>query len=121
VSEAPSKGTGGLIGPISMNDLSPELRKVVEGLKVGGVSEAIRTSRGYQLFKLESSTPAQTMPFEQARDQIGDRVMTGKRQEEFDKFKQKLRQQAIIEWKNEDVKRAYDAGVKTAGTPSARP
>jgi parvulin-like peptidyl-prolyl isomerase len=116
VSEAPSKPNGGLIGPISMNDLSPDLRKVVEALKVGGVSDVIRTSRGYQLFKLESSTQAQTMPFEQARDQIGDRVMTGKRQEEFDKFKQRLRQQAIIEWKNEDVKRAYDAGVKAQGT-----
>ncbi len=118
VSEAPSKANAGLIGPLSMNDLSPELRKVMEGLKVGGVSEVVRTTRGYQLFKLESSTPAQTMAFEQAREQISDRVFTGKRQEEFEKYKSKLRAQAIIEWKNEDVKKAYETGLKTAGTPS---
>jgi parvulin-like peptidyl-prolyl isomerase len=118
VSDAPSKANAGLIGPLSVNDLSPDLRKVIEGLKVGGISEVVHTTRGYQLLKLESSTPAQTLPFEQAREQIGDRVFTGKRQEEFEKYKQKLRQQAIIEWKNDDVKKAYDAGLKAAGTPS---
>jgi len=116
VSDAPSKANGGLIGPLSVNDLSPDLRKVVEALKVGGVSDVVHTTRGYQLLKLESSTPAQTMPFEQAREQISDRVFTGKRQEEFEKYKEKLRQQAIIEWKNEDVKKAYEAGLKAAGT-----
>jgi peptidyl-prolyl cis-trans isomerase SurA len=112
VSDAPSKSNGGVIGPLSLNDLSPDLRKVIENLKPGGFSEVLRTSRGYQILRLESSTPAETMPFEQARDKIGDRVFTGKRQEEFEKYKQKLRQQAIIEWKNEDIKKAYDAGVK---------
>jgi len=116
VSEAPSKANGGLIGPLSMNDLSPDLRKIIEGLKVGGVSEVVRTTRGYQIFKLESSTPAQTMPFDQAREKISDQVVTGKRQEEFEKFKEKLRAQAIIEWKNEDVKKAYEAGLKAAAT-----
>jgi peptidyl-prolyl cis-trans isomerase SurA len=114
VSDSPSKSNAGLIGPLSLNDLSPELRKVIENLKPGGFSEVLRTSRGYQILKLESSTPAETMPFEQAREKIGDRVFTGKRQEEFEKYKQKLRQQAIIEWKNDDVKKAYDAGLKQA-------
>jgi peptidyl-prolyl cis-trans isomerase SurA len=114
VSDAPSKSNAGVIGPLSLNDLSPDLRKVIENLKPGGFSEVLRTSRGYQILKLESSTPAETMPFEQARDKIGDRVFTGKRQEEFEKYKQKLRQQAIIEWKNDEVKKAYDVGVKQA-------
>jgi hypothetical protein len=47
-------------------------------------------------------------------------VFTGKRQEEFEKYKEKLRQQAIIEWKNEDVKKAYEAGLKAAGTGNPR-
>src|SRR5262249_38265838 len=69
-SEAPSKANSGLIGPISVNDLSGDLRKIVDTLKVGGVSEIVRTPRGFQLFKLESSTPTETMPFDQAREQI---------------------------------------------------
>jgi parvulin-like peptidyl-prolyl isomerase len=118
LSAAPSKANAGLVGPLRVNDLSPELRKIIEPLKAGAITDVIRTTRGYQIFKVESSTPAQTMAFEQAREQIGDRVFTGKRQEEFEKYKQKLRQQAIIEWKNEDVKKAYEAGLKMAGERS---
>ncbi len=112
MSDAPSKANGGLIGPLSLNDLSPDLRKLIEAMKVGDVTEPLRTPRGYQILKLESSTPTQTMPFEQAREQISDRVFTGKRKEEFEKYLEKLRAQAIIEWKNEDVKKAYEEGLK---------
>jgi parvulin-like peptidyl-prolyl isomerase len=111
-SDAPSKANAGLIGPISVNDLSADLRKIVEGLKVGGVSDIMRTTRGFQMFKLESSTPTETMPFDQARDVIGDRVFTDKRRAEYQKYLDKLRGQAIIEWKNQDIKRAFEEGVK---------
>ena len=112
VSDAPSKANAGLIGPISLDDLSPDLRKIVETLQPGAVSDAIRTSRGFQLFKVETSTPIEVMPFEQAREQIGDRVFTDKRKGEFQKYLEKLRNQAIIEWKNLDVQRAFEEGLK---------
>ena len=119
VSESPSKANAGLIGPLSVLDLSPELRKLVESMKPGDVSQPIRTSRGFQLFKLESKTDTHTMPFEQAKEQIGERVFTDKRKGEYMKYLEKLRAQAIIEWKNEDVKRAFDEGLKQmAAAPS---
>jgi parvulin-like peptidyl-prolyl isomerase len=121
VSDAPSKSNGGLIGPIGMDALSPDLRKVIEPLKVGQVSEVVRTTRGYQLFKLDSSTPAKIMPFEQAKDQIDEHVFTGKRQAEEKKYLEKLRAQAIIEWKNQDVKRAYEEGLKQQASSAATP
>jgi hypothetical protein len=31
---------------------------------------------------------------------------------EFKKYMARLRTQAIIEWKNEDIERAYDEGLK---------
>jgi peptidyl-prolyl cis-trans isomerase SurA len=111
-SDAPSKANAGLIGPISVNDLSADLRKIVDGLKVGGVSEIVRSSRGFQIFKLETATSTETMPFEQAREVISDRVFTDKRRAEYQKYLDKLRGQAIIEWKNQDVKRAFDEGLK---------
>jgi peptidyl-prolyl cis-trans isomerase SurA len=115
LSDSPSRANAGLIGPISVTDLSPELRKVVESLKVGGVTEVMRTPRGYQLLKLESSTPTETLPFEQAREQISDRVFTDKRKQEFQKYLEKLRSQAIIEWKNQDVRKAYEEGLAQQG------
>src|SRR5207244_7028543 len=83
VSDSPSKANGGLIGPLSLNDIAPELRKLIEVMKPGDVSEVIRTPRGYQLLKLETLTQAQTLPFEQAREQISERVFTDKRKAEF--------------------------------------
>jgi parvulin-like peptidyl-prolyl isomerase len=120
-SEAPSRANAGLIGPISVNDLSADLRKIVESLKVGGVSDVIRTPRGFQLFKLESSTPTETMPFEQARDLISERVFTDKRKAEYQKYLNKLRAQAIIEWKNQDIKRAFEEGLKRQQAAVAAP
>ena len=116
VSDAPSKANAGLIGPISMNDLSADLRKMIESLKAGEVTPVTRMARGYQLYKLEALTTAQTMPFEQAREQIGDRVFTDKRKAEYQKYLEKLRAQAIIEWKNPDVKKAFEAGLKAQAT-----
>lgn len=112
ISDSPSKANAGLIGPLSVNDISPDLRKLIEGMKPGDVSEVIRNARGYQILKLETVTPTQTMTLEQARDQIGERVFTDKRRKEFRKYLEKLRAQAIIEWKNPDVKKAFDAGLK---------
>ena len=63
------------------------------------------------------------MTFEDARNQISDRVFTDKRKGEYDKFLERLRGQAIIEWKNEDLKRAYDKGLaesKKQGGSAAR-
>jgi parvulin-like peptidyl-prolyl isomerase len=111
-SESPSKANAGLIGPLSVLDISPDLRKVIEPMKPGDVSELIRTARGFQILKLESKTETQTMPFDQAKDQIGERVFTDKRKVEYVKYLEKLRAQAIIEWKNQDVKKAFDEGLK---------
>jgi peptidyl-prolyl cis-trans isomerase SurA len=119
VSDSPSKANGGLIGPLSISDISPDLRKIVEGLKPGDVTEPIRTARGVQLLKLESRTDTQVMPFDQAREQIGERVFTDKRKVEYQKYLEKLRSQAIIEWKNPDVRKAFEEGLRQqAGAPS---
>lgn len=116
ISDAPSKANAGLIGPLSVNDISPDLRKLIEGMKAGDVGELVRTTRGYQILKLETITPTNTLPLDQAREQISERVFTDKRKAEFQKYIQKLRAQAIIEWKNEDVKKAFEEGMKLQGT-----
>ncbi len=113
VSEAPSKANAGLIGPISVTELSPELRAAIQTMKAGDVTPVMGGSRGgYQIFKLETITPLQTASFDKAREQISDRVFTDKRKVEYQKYLEKLRAQAIIEWKNADVKRAFDTGLK---------
>jgi len=123
VSDAPSRANAGLIGPIKLDDLSADLRTMIEGMKSGDVTPPLRTPRGYQLLKLESSTANQTLPFEQSREKISDIILNGKRNREFLKYLDKLRAQAIIEWKNAEIKKAYDEGLlkeqAVTGTPPA--
>jgi parvulin-like peptidyl-prolyl isomerase len=119
MSDAPSRANAGLIGPLSVKDLSPEFQKLIESMKPGAVTEPIRTPRGYQILKLEASTGPQTMTFEQAREQIGDHVFAGKRQAEFQKWLEKLRAEAIIEWKNPEVRKAYEQGITRQKKPAA--
>ena len=121
LSESPSRANAGLIGPINLDDLSADLRKIVEAMKVGEVAEPLRTARGYQILKLESSTLKKVTPFEQAREQIANSVLTDKRKREFLKYLERLRSQAIIEWKNADVKKAYDEGLKQQAAEAEAP
>ena len=120
-SDSVSKANGGLIGPLNMNDLSADFRKVIEGLKAGEMTQVIRTQRGYQLLKLESATPTKVLAFDQARDQISERVFTDKRRDEFQKYLVKLRAQAIIDWRNPDVKKAYEEGLAQLAKAAAGP
>src|SRR5207247_1120708 len=68
VSDAPSRANAGLVGPLNLSDLSADLQKLLGGVKPGDVTQVLRAQRGYQLLKLETSTAAETLPFEQARE-----------------------------------------------------
>lgn len=110
-SDAASKSNGGLIGPIKPEELAQELRKLLDPLNAGEVTPVVRTTRGYQFFKLESKTEAALIPFDQARDQIANKVAQGKQQGEVRRFLTRLRGEALIEWKNAELKKLYDEKV----------
>jgi parvulin-like peptidyl-prolyl isomerase len=118
VSDAPSKANAGLIGPINKSELAPKLTELLDGLKPGEVTKPLRSPRGYQIIKLESMSTSDVEPFEQVRDKIADRVYDEKRRGELVKYLVRLRAQAIIEWKNEELRKMYEqqvaAGAKTA-------
>ena len=112
-SDSGSKANGGLVGPLAKSDLSDELQQAIAGLKSGGVTPVLRTTRGYQVIRIETLQDTTTKPFEEAKSDIADKIANEKRKVEFDKFLDKLRADAIIDWKNDDLKKAYDIGVKT--------
>jgi peptidyl-prolyl cis-trans isomerase SurA len=121
LSDSGSKANGGLIGPISRSDLSPELQKEIASLKVGQLTRTLRTTRGYQIIKLESSSEIKTKTMEEARPEIADRVAAQKQRGQMVLYLQQLRTQAIIDWKNEEVKKAYEVGLKQQATaPTAQ-
>ena len=111
-SDSPSKANGGLVGPLNRTDLSDELQKALQGLKAGDVTQVLRTERGYQVIKVESASDSTIKPFEEAKSEIADRLANQKRREEVQKYLTKLRGDAIIDWKNEEIKKAYEVGLK---------
>jgi peptidyl-prolyl cis-trans isomerase SurA len=108
VSDAASKANGGLIGPFSHEDMSPQLQELLDKMKPGDITPAIRTPRGYQILKLETLKPQAVQPFDKVRDLIADRVASERTRNEMRKFLTRLRAQAIIEWKNDELKKAYE-------------
>jgi parvulin-like peptidyl-prolyl isomerase len=110
-SDAPSKANGGLIGPISQDELAPALQKQLEAMKVGEVTEPIRTQRGYQILKLESRTETKVRGFDEARDDISQKVGDEKLRGERMKYLERLRAQATITWRNDELKKAYEQAL----------
>jgi peptidyl-prolyl cis-trans isomerase SurA len=113
VSDSPSKKTGGLIGPFSPADMSPQLKALIDKMKPGDITPPIRTPAGYQIFKLESQKASAVQPFDSVRDLIADKVASARTQSEMRKFLSRLRAQAIIEWKNAELKKAYEKEIAT--------
>jgi peptidyl-prolyl cis-trans isomerase SurA len=122
-SDSPSKANGGLVGPVTPDVLAPELQQAVEGLKPGDLTPVLRTGRGFQVIKVETLDPGTIKPFDESRAEIADRIANEKRRGEYSKFMEKLRGQAIIDWKNEEIKKAYELGLQqiAAKAPTGQP
>ena len=110
-SDAGSKANGGLIGPLNHDELAPALQTIIDKMQVGDVSEPIRTQRGYQLLKLEERTEVKVKSLEEARNEIGERIGNGKMQAAREKYLDKLRSEATIVWRNDELKKAYEQAL----------
>jgi peptidyl-prolyl cis-trans isomerase SurA len=118
VSDSASKANGGLIGPLPLADLSDGLRKQLQSMKPGDVAAPTRAGKGYQVLKLETMKAASTQPFESVRDLVADRVYEARQQAEMRKFLARIRSQAIIEWKNPDLQKMYEARLAAVAASS---
>ena len=83
-----------------------------------GRRDASRSGRrGFQILKLETLKPAAPQPFESVRDLVADKVHDARQQAEVRKFLARVRGQALIEWKNDELKKLYEKQVAQDATP----
>jgi hypothetical protein len=61
------------------------------------------------------TTPV-TQPFESVRDLVAERVYGARQQSEVRKFLGRLRGQALIVWKNDELKKAYEEQLRAEET-----
>ncbi len=118
-SAAPSKANGGLIGPIQRDELAEALQALIDKMKVGEVSEVMRTPRGYQILKLETRTETRIRSFDDARNDIGNKVGAEKMTGERLKYIERLRAQATITWRNEELRKVYEQALANRRTALA--
>ena len=83
-SESPDAQNGGDLGFFAKGDMPPEFDEVIFSLKMGEVSEVVKTPYGYQIFKLTGQREAHRVSFEDAKEQIKTMLRKQKRMFAFD-------------------------------------
>jgi parvulin-like peptidyl-prolyl isomerase len=119
LSAAASKANGGLIGPLKSDELAPQFQQLLQAMKIGDITEIQRTARGYQILKLESRTETKIKSFEDARGEIADKVAEQKFETARLSYLDRLRAQATITWRNDELKKAYEQALAVRGRASA--
>jgi parvulin-like peptidyl-prolyl isomerase len=97
-----------------MSDLAPSLQDTLQKMKPGEITETLRVPRGFQILKLETIKPATVPPFESVRQRAGEKVVALRQRREIRKFLNRVRGQAIIEWKNAELKKAYEQELESS-------
>ncbi len=108
VSESGTKANGGLIGPVLVTDLNPTLAELFSKMKTGEISEPTRNAEGYQIFKMDTKSTQEPRAFETVRNEIAQRIYSERLEGETRKYLEKLRETALIEWKDAAYKDLYD-------------
>ena len=115
VSEAGSKANGGLVGTVVVDEMVPALRDALNKLKPGEVTEPMRFPGAYKIYKIDARSVAKVQPFEQVREQIVQKIYQERVVGEQKKYIEKLRTQAVIEWKDENYRKLYEKALAERG------
>jgi peptidyl-prolyl cis-trans isomerase SurA len=78
-SDGSERRAGGDLGAFKKGDLTPEIDRVIFGLKDGEVSPVIQTGLGFHLFKVQVPSDVQKQPFEKVKKEIEEKLLHEKR------------------------------------------
>lgn len=119
LSDSSGKASGGLIEAVDVSVIDPAFRAEIEKLQPKQVSPPIKTGDSYIVFQLQTKTAAESLPLEEVKDRILQKIFNERMDVERRKHIEKLRGSALIEWKDDGYKQLYDqamAARKTAKT-----
>ena len=116
MSDAASSENGGLLGPIVRSDLSEVILDRLATMEIGAVGEIERTPAGYQILQFADATEAEPQPYDDVRNSIMENVFDERRLQALDRYLGTLREDAIIEWVDEDLQNIYETQVSNRET-----
>jgi peptidyl-prolyl cis-trans isomerase C len=103
-STGPSAAQGGDLGYVSKGDLIPEIENVVFALKIGSISDIIKSQYGFHILKVTDKKPEVLKTFEEVKEEITKTLLSTKQKEAFDKLIEELKAQVTIEINEEALK-----------------
>lgn len=89
-SENFNKEKGGLLGPLSIEDIPEEIGLSLSKLKKGEISPLLPVSGGYMILKLKEVKPPKELSFEESKGIILDFLKNEMCQDEIEKIKKSL-------------------------------
>jgi peptidyl-prolyl cis-trans isomerase C len=87
----------GDLGYFERGRLLPEFEKSCFGLKVGEVSEVVKTKFGYHIIKLEDEKEASIKEFYEAKGEIKEQLIFDKQREKYQEWIRQIEENAKIE------------------------
>ena len=82
-SDDDSKSQGGELGEFSRGDMIDAIQNAIDQMKVGEISQPIRTDHGFHIIKLEAHEQAGTKPFSEVAGDIREKLISQKAQAQF--------------------------------------
>ncbi|HTQ25057.1 MAG TPA: peptidylprolyl isomerase [Candidatus Binataceae bacterium] len=82
-SDDDSKSQGGELGDFSRGDMIDAIQNAIDQMKVGDISQPIRTEHGFHIVKLEAHEQTGTKPFSEVAGEIRERLISQKAQAQF--------------------------------------
>jgi len=82
-SDDDSKSQGGELGDFSRGDIIDAIQNAIDHMKVGDISEPIRSDHGFHIVKLEAHDQVGVKPFSDVSGQIREKLVSEKAQQQF--------------------------------------
>jgi parvulin-like peptidyl-prolyl isomerase len=85
-SDDDSKSKGGELGDFSPKDLNDQIEAAVKSLKPGDITPVVRTKYGFHIVKVEEHQVPGTVPFEEAKRSIREKLANEQAKNAFQKW-----------------------------------
>ena len=96
VSDAGTRGSGGLISDVKKGELATQLEAVVFSAPPGEVSAVLEMPYGFHIVKVEARTEERTRPLEEVRAELKQQIYREKFEQTYNDFLKRARKEADI-------------------------
>ncbi|HKN86974.1 MAG TPA: peptidylprolyl isomerase [Nitrospiraceae bacterium] len=98
-SDGPEATKGGNIGFVRQGELLPQIERALSALEPGQMTDAIQTSDGWHIIKLDEKRLPQFRPFAEVKSEIQTLVFQQKTEDVYQRWLGELKNKAFIEVK----------------------